>query len=89
MAEAALAHVTVWVEENGLRLHPEKTRIVDATQPGGFDFLGYHFERGCRWPRNKALAGLKNHIRELAPRCHGHSLECSHRRAQCRAAGVV
>ena len=24
-------------------LHPVKTRIVDATQAGGFDFLGYWF----------------------------------------------
>ncbi len=29
--------------KHGLTLHPEKTRIVDATQNGGFDFLGYHF----------------------------------------------
>ncbi len=26
-------------------LHPEKTQLVDLQQPGGFDFLGYHFER--------------------------------------------
>jgi hypothetical protein len=29
--------------------------LVDATQSGGFDFLGYHFERGYRWPRRKSL----------------------------------
>ncbi|MGH7955633.1 MAG: reverse transcriptase domain-containing protein [Opitutaceae bacterium] len=34
-AEAALARVQTWVAENGLKLHPEKTRIVDATQRGG------------------------------------------------------
>ena len=33
-------------EQAGLTLHPAKTRIVDATQTEGFDFLGYHFERG-------------------------------------------
>ena len=33
-------------EENGLTLHPIKTRLVDASRVGGFDFLGYHFERG-------------------------------------------
>ena len=27
-------------QANGLTLHPEKTRIVDWRQPGGFDFLG-------------------------------------------------
>lgn len=50
-ARAALALVQTWVAANGLKLHPEKTRIVDAAQKGGFDFLGYHFERGYRWPR--------------------------------------
>jgi len=45
-AQAALDAVRAWVNEAGLTLHTEKTRIVNATQPGGFDFLGYHFERG-------------------------------------------
>ena len=40
-AHAALEAVKAWVSEAGLTLHPEKTRVVDATQPGGFDFLGY------------------------------------------------
>jgi RNA-directed DNA polymerase len=75
-AEAALARVQTWVQENGLKLHPEKTRIVDATQKGGFDFLGYHFERDYRWPRKKSLAKLEARVRELTPRrtC-GQSLE--------------
>jgi hypothetical protein len=33
------------VAEAGLTLHPTKTRIVNADEKGGFDFLGYHFER--------------------------------------------
>lgn len=76
-AQAALGHVQAWVQDNGLTLHPEKTRIVDATQPGGFDFLGYHFERGYRWPRKKSLMKLKDSIRALTPRTSGHSLEVS------------
>lgn len=67
-AEAALARVQTWVTENGLKLHTEKTRIVDATQRGGFDFLGYHFERGYRWPRKKSCAKLEQSIRVLTPR---------------------
>jgi RNA-directed DNA polymerase len=63
------------VQENGLTLHPEKTRIVDAIQPGGFDFLGYHFERGYRWPRRKAMDRLKDKVRALTPRTSGVSLE--------------
>ena len=45
----------------GLTLHPIKTRIVDATQVGGFDFLGYHFECGCHWPRKKSLDKFQGH----------------------------
>lgn len=76
-AQAALARVQTWVEENGLTLHPEKTRLVDLTQPGGFDFLGYHFEREYRWPRRKAMDRLKDKVRELTPRSSGHSLEAT------------
>ena len=62
-AEQALARVRQWVEEAGLVLHPTKTRLVDASQPGGFDFLGYHFERGHRWPRQKSLDKFKDALR--------------------------
>lgn len=74
-AEAALADVQAWVAANGLTLHPEKTRVIDADQPGGFDFLGYHFERGKRWPRRKAILRLRDRIRALTPRSSGDSLE--------------
>src|SRR5712692_5778156 len=74
VARAALAKVQRWTAQAGLRLHPDKTRIVDATQPGGFDFLGYHFERGYRWPRRKSVAKLKATIRGKTRRTHGHSL---------------
>jgi len=73
-ARAALAKVQAWTAAAGLRLHPEKTRIVDATERGGFDFLGYHFERGYRWPRRKSVAKLKATIRSKTRRTHGHSL---------------
>lgn len=76
-AKAALARVQTWVEQNGLTLHPEKTHIVDATQPGGFDFLGYHFERGYKWPRRKALDRFKDKVRELTPRKSGESMEAT------------
>jgi RNA-directed DNA polymerase len=73
-AQAALAAVRAWVSEAGLTLHPEKTRVVDATQPGGFDFLGYHFERGMRWPRQKSLAKLKERVRAKTARLDGRKL---------------
>src|SRR5207244_2587046 len=49
-AQRALALGQQWTAAAGLTLHPEKTRIVDAIQHGGFDFLGYDFERGLSWP---------------------------------------
>ena len=73
-AQAALAAVAAWVKEAGLTLHPEKTRVVDASAPGGFDFLGYHFERGMRWPRQKSLEKLKARVREKTSRLDGRSL---------------
>ena len=53
-----------WARENGLTVHPTKTRIVDASQRGGFDFLGYHFERSLKWPREKSMVKFKEGIRQ-------------------------
>ena len=72
-ARQALERVQAWTANAGLTLHPDKTRIVDANQEG-FDFLGYHFERGKRWPRDKSLEKFKDAIRAKTPRKHGHSL---------------
>ena len=79
-AEEALSAIEDWVSRAGLALHPEKTRIVDASQPGGFDFLGYHFERGYSWPSPKSLKKLKARVREQTKRTNGHSLETILRR---------
>jgi len=73
-ARAALERVRRWTAQAGLTLHPDKTRIVDATQRGGFDFLGYHFERGYRWPGRKSLAKVRDAIRAKTRRTSGHSL---------------
>ena len=72
-AREALARVQAWTAKAGLSLHPDKTRLVDANEEG-FDFLGYHFERGKRWPRDKSLMKLKDAIRAKTPRKHGHNL---------------
>jgi RNA-directed DNA polymerase len=39
-ANRALELVRTWVSENGLTLHPTKSKVVDA-RTEGFDFLGY------------------------------------------------
>ena len=74
-AEAALASIREWTQAAGLVLHPEKTHIVDAREKGGFDFLGYHFERGYKRPRKKSLDRLKDFIRSKTHRRNGHSLK--------------
>jgi RNA-directed DNA polymerase len=74
-AQAALGQVQAWMEEAGLTLHPEKTRIVNANAPGGFDFLGYHFERGMKWPRKKSLMKLRERVRAKTLRVGGRSLK--------------
>lgn len=74
-AEAALEVIRQWVVEAGLTLHPEKTRIADANQKGeGFDFLGYHFERGYRWPRIKSIQKLKTALRPKTRRTNGRCM---------------
>ena len=74
-AVAALEAVRVWVKEAGLTLHPEKTRVADMRNGDGFDFLGYHFEGGKKWPRKKSLMKMRERIRELTPRVSGRSLQ--------------
>ncbi len=74
-AQEALEEVRRWTEAAGLRLHPEKTRIVDVDQPGGFDFLGYHFERGYRWPRRRSIKKFRADIRKKTKRTRGDSLQ--------------
>jgi RNA-directed DNA polymerase len=73
-AQEALERVKRWVETNGLKLHPIKTRLVDASLAGGFDFLGYHFERGMKWPRKKSMDKLKDTIRKKTRRTEGRSM---------------
>lgn len=73
-AHQALSWVQGWTVSNGLSLHPEKTRLVDATIRGGFDFLGYHFERGYRWTRAKSIKKMRDTIRDKTRRTNGHAL---------------
>jgi RNA-directed DNA polymerase len=73
-AVTALELIQQWAQDNGLTVHPTKTRIVDATQKGGFEFLGYHFERGMKWPREKSFDKLKDTIRNRTRRTTGQSM---------------
>src|SRR3974377_593174 len=72
-AQRALEEVRRWTAQAGLTLHPVKTRIVDDAQPGGFDFLGYHFERRARKSERK----FRDTIRAKTRRTHGQSLQAT------------
>lgn len=52
-ARAALDRVRLWTEKVGLTLHPKKTKLVDESEES-FDFLGYCFKRGMKFPSRKA-----------------------------------
>ena len=74
-AEEVLAVVRHWCDGAGLQLHPQKTRLVDLSEPGGFDFLGYHFERtSSRWPRVKSRESLEHKLHGLTRRNCGENL---------------
>lgn len=72
-AQAALNLVQHWTSENGLTLHPEKTRIVNVDEEA-FEFLGYSFCGEHRWPRKKSLKKLKDSLRQKTKRTSGQSL---------------
>jgi RNA-directed DNA polymerase len=72
-AARALALVQEWTAEAGLKLHPEKTKIVDA-KIETFDFLGYRFARGVHFPRPKSMQKLKDTVRAKTKRTSGESL---------------
>lgn len=74
-ARQALSEVTAWTEANGLILHPDKTHVGDCRQAGqGFDFLGYRFECGRRYVRQKSLKAFKDRVRKKTQRTCGKSL---------------
>jgi RNA-directed DNA polymerase len=77
-AEQVLASARAVLEELGLRIHPEKTRIVHVTQ--GFEFLGYKIGvgKGLRYkqggiglyaiPRQRSIDRFKDKVRALTRR---------------------
>jgi group II intron reverse transcriptase/maturase len=76
-AEAARSLAEATLAPLGLRLHPDKTRIVDLRQGAeGFDFLGFHHRmvesrkrRGRfwlhKWPSPRAMASIRGKVRDL------------------------
>jgi RNA-directed DNA polymerase len=73
-AARALVVVQEWTTQAGLSLHPTKTKIVNAKEEA-FEFLGYRFEKGKRFPRAKSMQKLKDAIRAETKRTSGQSLK--------------
>jgi RNA-directed DNA polymerase len=82
--EADATRALWWVQRTAqalkLRVHPDKTRVVDLSEGAdGFDFLGFHNrlvkswrtgKYSCqRWPSRRAMAGLRAKVKGItAPR---------------------
>ena len=78
-ADEALRRIGIIMERLGLKLHPEKTRVVElGLGKEGFVFLGCylrivrsHFKKReylFRWPSPKAMKSIRGRIRELTDR---------------------
>jgi len=74
-AEAGLELVTRWCQTNKLNLHPEKTKLIEATKSEGFDFLGYHFRAGNHWPGDKGRKNLRTKLRPKTKRNNGKTMQ--------------
>ncbi len=79
-AEEAKRRIEVVLVGLGLRLHPDKTRIVYLGEgEDGFDFLGFHHRKtpskwGSRrylskWPSQRAMASVRAKVRTHTDRC--------------------
>jgi RNA-directed DNA polymerase len=79
-AEQALQLVQEVMEKIELKLHPDKTHIVNMGKPdAAFEFLGYRFKnhkgRILKYPRPKSIAKLRDKIRTLTPKLSGASMK--------------
>lgn len=81
-AETALTKLKEWVEANGLKLHADKTRLVDLRQRGVYvDFLGYRFQRTKgkgelrKYPSDRNVVRLHQKLKPYLRRSNGKSLE--------------
>lgn len=86
-ADRALERLGELLTERGLTLHPTKTKVADATQRPGFDFLGYRFFGNSRYPRPKSTQKLRDSVREKTARTSGESLENTIKRVNATLRG--
>ena len=85
-AERALTSARAVLEDKlGLRVHPDKTRIVHVDR--GFEFLGHKIKRGTRlrfqeggpdlyaYPRDRTIERFKSRVRHITKRGNPKTLE--------------
>jgi len=72
-AEEAMEDIRAFTDKVKLTLHPIKTKIVHEDDEG-FDFLGYNFRRGKKFPSRKSKRKFLNSIKEKTRRTNGHSM---------------
>ncbi len=72
-AEAARAKVEEVLTELGLKLSPEKTKIVSYGK--GYEFLGFRLSSKSRTMRPKSQEKFKTKIREITRRCNNLDAE--------------
>jgi RNA-directed DNA polymerase len=65
-AEQVLEFIREVLQGLGLKLSPEKTRIVHLDE--GFEYLGWHYQGKRRWPRKKSVDKLRHRLRALTRR---------------------
>ena len=73
-ADNALEMIKEWTESVGLTLHPTKTKIVNADEDI-FEFLGYQFKQGMKFPSDKSIDKFRDKIRKHTRRSNAHSLQ--------------
>jgi RNA-directed DNA polymerase len=79
-AEEARVRAAAILATLGLRLHPDKTRIVHLARGAeGFDFLGFHHHKVAsrerpgryylnKWPSDRAMASIRAKVRDRTDR---------------------
>jgi len=72
-AEQVLEFIREILEGLGLKLSPDKTRIVHLDE--GFDYLGWHYQGQQRWPRKKSVDKLRHRLGALTRRNRPGSLQ--------------
>jgi RNA-directed DNA polymerase len=88
-AAHALDVVRAWVQRKAAAASGQDP-CGDCRLAGqGFEFLGYRFEAGRRWVRDKSLKALKAKIRSQTRRTEGNSLRQIVSRSESDAAGLV